>query len=101
VINGVSTEGLGSILEAACAVITGVVIAFVFSWRMSCVCLILAPFAVITGYMGAKRASGLGEEQDQTQSLANLLAGDAIMNYRTVASFAHEEKILADYQALL
>lgn len=33
--------------------------------------------------------------------MANLLAGDAIMNYRTVASFAHEEKILDDYKILL
>ena len=63
-LNGVSTEGVGSIMEAACAVITGVTIAFIFSWRMSLVCLCLAPFGVITGYMGAKRHSGLGEEQD-------------------------------------
>lgn len=51
-------------MEAACAVITGITIAFIFSWRMSLVCLCLAPFGVITGYMGAKRHSGLGEEQD-------------------------------------
>jgi hypothetical protein len=34
-------------------------------------------------------------------SKGNLLAGDSIMSYRTVASFAHEEKILSDYKALL
>jgi len=67
-INGVSTEGVGSIMEALCAVATGITIAFIYSWRMSCVCLIIAPFAAITGYMGAKRRSGLGEEQDQSKS---------------------------------
>lgn len=55
IINGVSTEGLGSILEAACAVLTGLVIGFIFSWRMSVVCLIIAPLCAVTGYMGAKR----------------------------------------------
>jgi ATP-binding cassette subfamily B (MDR/TAP) protein 1 len=51
--------------------------------------------------MGAKRAAGLGDAQDDTQSQANILAGDAIMNYRTVASFAHEEKLVGDFRNLL
>lgn len=68
---------------------------------MSCVCLIIAPFAGITGYMGAKRQQGLSQDADNTKNLANLLAGDAIINYRTVASFAHEEKIVSDYRDLL
>ena len=55
----------------------------------------------LTGYMGAKRSSGLGKNVDQTQSAANLLAGDAILNYRTVISFAHDEKIIQDYLSLL
>ena len=33
--------------------------------------------------------------------MAAILAGDAIMNYRTVASFAHEEKLVRDYTILL
>lgn len=32
---------------------------------------------------------------------ANVLAGDSIINYRTVASFANEDQILADYDAML
>ena len=53
IINGVSTEGLGSILEAICSIVTGIVIGFVFSWRMSLVCIACTPFIVISGYMGA------------------------------------------------
>jgi ATP-binding cassette, subfamily B (MDR/TAP), member 1 len=60
IINGMSTEGLGSILESACAVLVGIIIGFVFSWRMSVVCIVIAPFIAITGYMGAKRSQGLG-----------------------------------------
>jgi ATP-binding cassette subfamily B (MDR/TAP) protein 1 len=51
IINGVSSEGLGSIIEAACAVTTGLVIAFLCSWRMSVVCVVTAPVALLTGYM--------------------------------------------------
>lgn len=101
VINGVSTEGLGSILESICAILVGITLGFVFSWRMSVVCIVISPFMALTGYMGAKRSSGLGKNIDQTQSGANLLAGDAILNYRTVISFAHDEKIVQDYLSLL
>jgi ABC-type transport system involved in Fe-S cluster assembly fused permease/ATPase subunit len=55
----------------------------------------------LTGYMGAKRTSGLGNNIEESQSAANLLAGDAILNYRTVISFAHDEKIVQDYLSLL
>jgi ATP-binding cassette subfamily B (MDR/TAP) protein 1 len=51
--------------------------------------------------MGIKRQKGLGDEVDSSMSKGNLLAGDSIMSYRTVASFAHEEKIVSDYQHLL
>jgi ABC-type transport system involved in Fe-S cluster assembly fused permease/ATPase subunit len=32
---------------------------------------------------------------------ANLLAGDSILNYRTIASFAHDEVIINQYDAYL
>ncbi|CDW80084.1 abc transporter family protein [Stylonychia lemnae] len=101
IINGVSTEGLGSILEAICAVLAGIGIGFYFSWRMSLVCIGCTPFIVISGYMGAKFQQGLSVESADSHKFANLLAGDAIMNYRTVASFAHEQQIVKDFETLL
>ena len=32
---------------------------------------------------------------------ANLLAGDAILNYRTVASFGHDDKIIRKYDDMI
>lgn len=55
VINGVSTEGLSSILEALSAVITGLSVGFTFSWRMSCVTLGVLPFMALAGFMNAKK----------------------------------------------
>lgn len=75
-------------LDAGFAVMTGIVVGFIFSWRMSLVCIGLVPFMVISGYMGAKFQQGLSVDSEENQKQANLLAGDAIMNYRTVASFA-------------
>lgn len=55
VINGVSTEGLSSILEAVSAVITGLSVGFTFSWRMSWVTLGVLPFMGLAGFMNAKK----------------------------------------------
>lgn len=38
--------------------------------------------------MNAKIQAGITVESDETSKEANMLAGDAILNYRTVASFA-------------
>ena len=40
-------------------------------------------------------------ENEESLKLADLLAGDCINNYKTVASFAHEEKLIADYSMLI
>ena len=68
---------------------------------MALVCLGLTPFMVVSGYMGAKFQQGLSVEAENSHRYANLLAGDAIMNYRTVASFAFEKQIVKDYKLLL
>lgn len=54
IINGVSAEGLSSMLDAGFSVMTGIIIGFIFSWRMALVCIGITPFMIISGYMGAK-----------------------------------------------
>ena len=48
-------------------------------------------------FLGAKFRRGMREKSEGGQQIADLLAGDAIVNYRTVASFANEETIIAQY----
>jgi ABC-type transport system involved in Fe-S cluster assembly fused permease/ATPase subunit len=43
----------------------------------------------------------MSEDSDTAMKEANLLAGDSIINYRTVASFANEDQILSDFGKLL
>lgn len=55
----------------------------------------------ISGYMNAMFQKGLSVSSEDSIKLADLLAGDAIINYKTVASFAHENKLIKDYAMLL
>lgn len=43
----------------------------------------------------------MGEYDETASNDANLLAGDSIVNYRTVASFGYDNLIVEEYRKLL
>ena len=43
----------------------------------------------------------MSHDTEEAMKQANLLAGDSIINYRTVASFANEDQIVRDFDQLL
>ena len=51
--------------------------------------------------MNLKFQSGMSSDSDIKMKDANILAGDAIINYRTVASFANEDQLIRDFSNLL
>ena len=101
VINGFSAEGLATIIETMFAVFGGVICGFIYSWQIAVVCLLCVPFMMLGGIMNAKFQAGLSENSDAASKDANLLAGDAIINYRTVASFGYEDQLVKDFSRLL
>jgi ABC-type transport system involved in Fe-S cluster assembly fused permease/ATPase subunit len=46
---------------------------------------------ILAWVMNMKFQSGMSSDSDAKMKEANILAGDAIINYRTVASFANED----------
>ena len=89
-LNGVSSEGLAMTLESFCALMVSIVIGFSYSWRISLVSLGTVPFMMFGAIMNTRMQTGLSEDSDAMYKESNLLAGDAITNYRTVASFGNE-----------
>ena len=83
------------------AVFGGIAIGFYFNWKVSLVCLGCVPFMIIGGAMNAKFQKGMSHDTEEAMKEANLLAGDSIINYRTVASFANEDQIVRDFDAML
>eukprot|EP00347_Sterkiella_histriomuscorum_P022139 403331544 len=101
IIRGVSAEGLAMMIQAGFSVLAGIVIGFVYNWREALVCIGCVPFIILGAGMGMKLQKGFSEDSDQALKEANLLAGDAILNYRTVAAFGYEDQIVKDYDSLL
>jgi ABC-type transport system involved in Fe-S cluster assembly fused permease/ATPase subunit len=73
------------------SLLAAIVIGFVYNWKISLVCLACVPLMVLSGAMQAKFQQGLSDNSNEAMKEANMLAGDSIINYRTVASFANED----------
>lgn len=79
------------------ALICGMILGFSYSWKVSLIALGCTPFMVLGGSINAKFQAGMSSFDEEAYKDANLLAGDSINNYRTVASFGHDDIIVKEY----
>ena len=100
-LNGASTEGSAVIMESTFAMIVGIAIGFSYNWKISLVALGCVPFMILGGAINTKFQSGYSDIDEDAYKDANLLAGDSILNYRTVASFGHDYRIVNQYDTLI
>uniref|UniRef100_A0A7C9ENN9 Adenosinetriphosphatase n=1 Tax=Opuntia streptacantha TaxID=393608 RepID=A0A7C9ENN9_OPUST len=76
---------------------TAFIIAFMLNWRLTLVVLSMYPL-IVSGHISEKLfMQGYGGNLSKAYLSANMLAGEAISNIRTVAAFCAEEKVLDLY----
>ncbi|KAF7126723.1 hypothetical protein RHSIM_Rhsim11G0017900 [Rhododendron simsii] len=77
--------------------VTSFVIAFILNWRLTLVVMATYPL-IISGHISEKMfMQGYGGNFSKAYLKANMLAGEAVSNIRTVAAFCSEEKVLELY----
>ncbi|CAL5197136.1 unnamed protein product [Lathyrus oleraceus] len=85
------------LLQNVGLVVTSFIIAFILNWRITLVVLATYPL-IISGHIGEKLfMQGFGGNLSKAYLKANMLAGEAVSNIRTVAAFCAEEKIIDLY----
>lgn len=83
------------------AFITGIIIAFVYGWKLTLVILAAAPFLIISGALFAKQvAAGTSKAQDAYAS-AGAIASEAFSLIRTVTAFSGQEAEACRYDEKL
>ena len=65
------------------------------------ICILCIPFYLFGSLMSSKRQAGITRIDDDLSKQANILCGDSIQNYKTVASFGNEDEIVRVYAGLL
>ncbi|KAL2348926.1 hypothetical protein Fmac_002926 [Flemingia macrophylla] len=78
-------------------VVASFIIAFILNWRITLVVIATYPL-IISGHISEKLfMKGYGGNLSKAYLKANMLAGEAVSNIRTVAAFCSEEKVLNLY----
>ncbi|KAE8657242.1 ABC transporter B family member 19 [Hibiscus syriacus] len=78
-------------------IVAAFIIAFILNWRITLVILATFPL-IISGHISEKLfMQGYGVNLSKAYLKANMLAGEAVSNIRTVAAFSAEEKIIDLY----
>ena len=60
-VNGISTESIGPMVDGGIAITVGLAIGFFFSWKMALICLGLAPLMAISSGLGMMLEAGQTE----------------------------------------
>ncbi|KAI3441858.1 uncharacterized protein J3R85_001909, partial [Psidium guajava] len=89
------------LLQNVGLIVGSFVIAFILSWRITLVVIATYPL-VISGHISEKMfMRGYGGNLSKAYLRANMLAGEAVSNIRTIAAFCSEEKVLDLYASEL
>ncbi|KAJ0053668.1 hypothetical protein Pint_03486 [Pistacia integerrima] len=85
------------LLQNVGLVVASFIIAFILNWRLTLVVIATYPL-IISGHISEKIfMQGYGGNLSKAYLKANMLAGEAVSNIRTVAAFCSEEKVLDLY----
>ncbi|OVA02908.1 ABC transporter [Macleaya cordata] len=77
--------------------ITSFIISFILNWRITLVIMAVYPWLIIAHISEKIFMKGYGGNLSKAYLKANMLAGEAVSNIRTVAAFCSEEKVVNMY----
>ncbi|KAK4802970.1 hypothetical protein SAY86_001173 [Trapa natans] len=89
------------LLQNVGLIVGSFIIAFILNWRITLVVIATYPL-IVSGHISEKLfMRGYGGDLSKAYLRANMLAGEAVSNMRTVAAFCAEDKVLDLYSAEL
>ncbi|KAK4749755.1 hypothetical protein SAY87_027204 [Trapa incisa] len=90
-------DALGQLVQNASAAVSALLIAFIASWELSFIVLVLLPLLFVNGYAQVQFMKGFSADAKMMYEKASQVATDAVGSIRTVASFCAEEKMMQLY----
>ncbi|XP_057439153.1 ABC transporter B family member 4-like [Lotus japonicus] len=90
-------DALGILIQNISTALTGLIVAFIASWQLALVVLIIAPLMGINGYAQMKFVKGFSADAKMMYEEASQVANDAVGSIRTIASFCAQEKVMELY----
>lgn len=89
----------GAVIQALSTLVGGVIIAFVFGWKLALVMLALSPVIMAAGALTGKVMGALSNKEQTAYSEAGSVAEEAISSIRTVVAFGGEKDEMQRYNS--
>lgn len=96
-VNGLTSNLIGITLQNISCLLTGIIIAFVYEWRITLVTLGMIPLMLLSGLVQMKFQVGFSEQTDEAYKESAGLIMESMVNIRTVTSFGVENSVQAKY----
>jgi len=93
-VNGLTSNVIGLTLSSVGSMITGVTIAFIYSWQLTLVVLAFFPLMVLVGIFQGRRVEGFADKTDEAYKDSGKFTQEAVTNIRTVRSFGHDQNLI-------
>lgn len=90
-IQGAAGSFVGAILQALSTFLVGVIISFVYTWKLTLVSLIVCPMVLIAVFLEGRVMGGQGLKGKLALAKTTKIAVEAIANVRTVAGLGREK----------
>ncbi|KAL0655230.1 hypothetical protein Bca4012_075814 [Brassica carinata] len=91
-------DSLALTVKNVASAVAGIIIAFVISWELAVIILVMIPLTGINNYVQVKFMKGFSADVKTKYEEASQVANDAVGSIRTVASFCAEEKVIEMYK---
>lgn len=93
-INGFVKNSCGTMIQCASFMVFAVAVAFGLSWRIALIALACIPFMSLSGYITARYQQGFAKQNKELYMESIGILSEVVKNFRTVASFCSEGKVL-------
>uniref|UniRef100_A0A1A9X3Q1 ABC-type xenobiotic transporter n=1 Tax=Glossina brevipalpis TaxID=37001 RepID=A0A1A9X3Q1_9MUSC len=96
-VQGATGTRIGMILQCLSTLVVGTIVAFVYSWNLTLVTIILVPFICLSIFLESRYMESSSLKEKAAFESASRIAVEAIANVRTVTSLGQERYVLQRY----
>ena len=100
-INDVVAMIIAFMIRSIASMIFAIAVSFAFSWRMSLIALGCVPIIAVATFIEVRVEFGFSQERERLYKKSMQILAETVKNFRTVASFSSEERILRIYSQSL
>ncbi|XP_065254511.1 ATP-dependent translocase ABCB1-like [Emys orbicularis] len=100
-VKGATGSQLGLFTKTASTLLTAIIIAFVYDWRLTLLILACIPFVIAASAIRLSSVAGQASKDQKALEEAGRISTEAVENIRTVASLTSEDAFYERYNASL